>query len=179
MIQIPLTQGYVTMIDDEDAELVGAHRWRVLIQPHTCYAIARLPMREGKQRTQYLHRLVANAGPGERVEHVDHNGLMNCRANLRIRPVGLGAMRPASGRPTSRQEGVEWDAEAGKWSASFDDEEGRTINIGLFDTEWRAILRHDFALMREHGLVPQSVSIERFLAWRPSVRKAACTIWST
>lgn len=173
MIKIPLTRGYIALIDDGDAELVGGYRWRVLVQPHTCYAIARLPRRGGKQRTQYLQHLVVNAGPSERVEHVDRNGLMNCRANLRIHSVGLGAMWPASGRPSSRQEGVTWDAEAGKWSASFDDEEGRKIRIGLFDTEWRAILRHDFALMREHGLVPRSVSFERFLAWRPSVPKGS------
>ena len=161
------------MIDNEDAELVAAYRWRVLVQPHTCYAVARLPRLYGKQRSLYLHRLILNAGPGERVEHVDHNGLMNCRANLRIRPVGLGAMWPTSGRPSSRQEGVTWDAEARKWSASFDDREGKSVHVGLFDTEWCAVLRHDFASMREHGLVPQSVSFERFLAWRPSVPKGS------
>ena len=173
MIETPLTRGHVATIDDGDAELVSSYRWRVLAQRHTCYAIARLPRFQGKQRTLYMHRLIVDAGPGERVEHVDHNGLMNCRANLRIIPVGLGAMRLAAGRPTSRQEGVEWDAEAGKWSASFDDEEGRTIRIGLFDTEWRAILRRDFVLMRGWGMVPDSMSFERFLAWRPSVPKGS------
>ena len=66
-----------------------------------------------------------------------------------------------------------WDAEARKWSARFDDREGKSVHIGLFDTEWRAVLRHDFALMREHGLVPQSVSFGRFLAWRPSVPRGS------
>ncbi len=171
MIEIPLTRGYAAVIDDEHAELAGGHRWRVLVQPHTCYAVARLPRLFGKQRSLYLHRLILHAGPGERVEHVDRNGLMNCRANLRIRPVGLGAMRP--GRPASRQEGVEWDAGAGKWSASFDDEEGRTIRIGLYDTEWRATLRRDFVMMRGWGMVPESMSFDRFLAWRPSVEKGS------
>ncbi len=171
MIEIPLTRGYAAVIDDEHAELAGGYRWRVLVQPHTCYAIARLPRLFGKQRSLDLHRLILNAGPGERVEHIDHDGLMNCRANLRIRPVGLGAMRP--GWPSSRQEGVEWDAEAGKWSASFDDEEGRTVHIGMFDTEWRAILRRDFVAMRRWGMVPESMSFERFLAWRPTVTKGS------
>ncbi len=173
MIEIPLTRGYMAIIDDEHADVVGGYRWRVLVQPHTCYAVARLPRLFGKQRSLYLHRLIVNAGPGERVEHQDHDGLMNCRANLRIRPVGLGAMTPASGRPSSRHEGVEWDAEAGKWSASFDDEEGRMIFIGLFDTEWRATLRRDFAQMRGWGMLPESMSFERFLAWRPAVPKGS------
>ena len=107
------------MIDDEDAELVAAYRWRVLVQPHTCYAVARLPRLYGKQRSLYLHRLILHAGPGERVEHKDHDGLMNCRANLRIRPVGLGAMTPTSARPSSRDEGVAGGAKSGKGSASL------------------------------------------------------------
>ena len=173
MTEIPLTRRYSALVDDEHAELAGGYRWRVLVQPHTCYAVARLPRLFGKQRSLYLHRLVMNAGSGERVEHVNGNGLMNCRANLRIRPVGVGAMRPASGRPTSRDEGIEWDANSGKWSASFDDEEGRTIHLGLYDTEWRAILRRDYAQMRGWGMVPESMSFHRFLAWRPAVEKGS------
>lgn len=163
MTEIPLTRGYRAVIDDEYADVAGGYRWRVLVQPHTCYAVARLPRLFGKQRSLYLHRLIVRAGPGERVEHVDHDGLMNCRANLRIRPVGLGAMTPASGRPSSREEGVERDAEAGKWSASFDDDAGKTIFVGQFDTEWRATLRRDFAQMRGWGMVPESMSFERVL----------------
>ncbi len=173
MTQIPLTRGYTAVIDDEHAELASGYRWRALVQPHTCYAIARLPRLYGKQRSIYLHRLIVRAGPGERVEHKDHNGLLNCRANLRIRPVGVGAMRPASGRPTSRDEGIEWDSGAGKWSASFDDDEGRTIHLGMHDTEWRATLRRDFAQMRMWGMVPESMSYERFLTWCPSVEKGS------
>ena len=68
---------------------------------------------------------------------------------------------------------MEWDAGARKWSASYDDEEGKTIFIGLFDTEWRAILRRDFVMMRAWGMVPESMSFERFLTWRPSVDKGS------
>ena len=84
MTEIPLTRGYVAFIDDENAELVGAYRWRVLVQSHTCYAIARLPRREGKQRTLYMHRLITSAKAGERVLHIDGNGLNNTRGNLSV-----------------------------------------------------------------------------------------------
>ena len=93
MIEIPLTRGYVTIIDDADAELVGGYRWRVLVQPHTCYAIARLPRREGKQRTLYMHRLITNAKAGERVLHIDGNGLNNTRGNLSVSGTVRGATR--------------------------------------------------------------------------------------
>ncbi len=173
MTEVPLTRGYVAVIDDEHADVASGYRWRVLVQPHTCYAVARLPRLFGKQRSLYLHRLILNAGPGERVEHVDRNGLVNCRANLRIRPVGIGAMWPTSGQPSSREEGVKWHAESGKWSANFADDDGRTIHLGMYDTEWRAILRRDFAQMRGWGMVPESMSFERFLVWRPAVENGS------
>lgn len=84
MIEIPLTRGYIAYIDDEHAELVGGYRWRVLVQRHTCYAIARLPRREGKQRTLYMHRLITSAKPGQTVWHADRDGLRNVKSNLRI-----------------------------------------------------------------------------------------------
>ncbi len=84
MIEILLTRGHIATIDDGDAELVGGYRWRVLAQSHTCYAIARLPRREGKQRTLHMYRLVTNAKPGERVLHIDGNGLKNTRGNLSV-----------------------------------------------------------------------------------------------
>jgi len=84
MIEIPLTKGYTARIDDEHAELVSPFRWRALVQSHTVYAIARLPSKDGRQRTLYLHRLVMDAKPGERVLHADRDGLNNTRANLSI-----------------------------------------------------------------------------------------------
>jgi len=84
MIEIPLTKGYTARIDDEYAELVSRYRWRALVQSHAVYAIARLPNRDGRQRTLYLHRLVMDAKPGERVLHADRDGLNNTRANLSV-----------------------------------------------------------------------------------------------
>ena len=60
-------------------------RWRVLVQPHTCYAVARLPRLNGKQRSLYPHRLVMDAKPGHSVIHKDEDGLNDVKANLHIR----------------------------------------------------------------------------------------------
>lgn len=98
MIEIPLTRGYAARIDDEDAELVSRFRWRPLVQSHTVYAIARLPRRNGRQRTLYLHRLIVGAKPGERVLHIDRNGLNNTRDNLCVQEAAPDILPPA---PTS------------------------------------------------------------------------------
>lgn len=84
MIEIPLTKGYSARIDDDCAELVSPYRWRALVQSHAVYAIARLPSKDGRQRTLYLHRLIVGAKPGERVLHADKDGLNATRENLSI-----------------------------------------------------------------------------------------------
>lgn len=85
VIEIPLGRGYTALIDDQDEEVVRAHKWRVLVQRHTAYAIARLPRKNGRQRTLYMHRLILGAEPGQWVMHVDRDGINNTRANLRTR----------------------------------------------------------------------------------------------
>lgn len=84
MIEIRMSRGYSAWIDDGDEELVNQHKWRPLVQGHTTYAVARLPRKDGKQRSLYMHRLITDAKPGERVLHTDRNGLNNTRQNLHV-----------------------------------------------------------------------------------------------
>ena len=90
MIEIRMSRGYSAWIDDEDEELVRQYKWRPLVQGHTTYAIARLPRKNGKQRSMYMHRLITHAKPGERVLHTDRDGLNNTRQNLHVQ-VARGA----------------------------------------------------------------------------------------
>ena len=100
MIEIPLTRGYTAVIDDEHAELASGYRWRVLVQPHTCYAVARLPRLFGKQRSLYLHRLIVRAGAGGhgRMPHdwirlSKTTAIEHGVASARCRPFGTGSTR--------------------------------------------------------------------------------------
>lgn len=63
---------------------VSKYHWRPLRQGDRVYAIAHLPKQDGKQRTLYLHRLIAAAAPGERVRHLDGDGLNNVANNLAV-----------------------------------------------------------------------------------------------
>lgn len=77
MIEVPLTQGKFALIDDEDAELVGAYRWHAF-RIHRCwYAAASV-----NGRRLYMHRLITGNVPGD-VDHINHDGLDNRRTNLR------------------------------------------------------------------------------------------------
>ncbi len=111
MIEIPLSGTCAAMIDEEDEELVKQHGpWRALRQPHTSYAIARLPSIEGKQQTLYMHRLVMHARPGQVVMHADRNGLNNTRDNLRVREAASSAIMPQADRPAASGQGEQTQA---------------------------------------------------------------------
>lgn len=86
MIEIPLTQGQVALVDDEDFELVSQYKWCAGWDPtsHSFYAQARAPTQNGKQVTIRMHRLIMNAKPGEQVDHIHHKTLDNRKSELRV-----------------------------------------------------------------------------------------------
>lgn len=79
-VEIPLPGGLVALVDESDAPIVADHRWRALTVPNKgkVYAIA-----HGFGATIYMHRLIVSPPKGMHVDHIDHNGLNNTRANLR------------------------------------------------------------------------------------------------
>jgi hypothetical protein len=85
MKEIPLTQGQVAIVDDEDYEKLSKHKWTALWRPtcRTFYA-TRAPSVNGRQRTTYMHREIMGAASGQKVDHKDFNGLHNWRDNLRL-----------------------------------------------------------------------------------------------
>lgn len=84
VIEIPLTRGYVALIDEIDAARVLSHKWRA--QPHgnTVYAVRSLNWINGKRSVVLMHRFVMDVDdPALDVDHDDGNGLDNRRHNLR------------------------------------------------------------------------------------------------
>lgn len=85
MIEVPLTQGKVALIDDEDAERVLAYKWTALStrKPGRWYARRSVWIDE-KSTTIYLHRFIANAPREVHIDHRNGDGLDNRKENLRI-----------------------------------------------------------------------------------------------
>jgi hypothetical protein len=85
MQTIPLTQGFVELVDDKDYEAVSQHKWCADVKPRTVYAIRATRKTDGTKTTQYLHRFITDVtDPQIEVDHHDHNGL-NCQHhNLRV-----------------------------------------------------------------------------------------------
>jgi hypothetical protein len=80
--QIPLSQGEVALVDDEDYSRLAVHTWSLLRTGRGGYPYAaRSEQREGKVRTIYLHREVMNAQPGQFVDHKRTEDTLDCRRN--------------------------------------------------------------------------------------------------
>lgn len=87
MIEVPLrardgSVRAVAQIDDEDADLVLAHRWKL-----TAKGYAQREQRvDGGWRSVRMHRLILGLAPGDlrQGDHINGDRLDNRRANLRI-----------------------------------------------------------------------------------------------
>lgn len=116
MREVVLTGGHVTLISDEDCDLVTAFRWTpapIPGQPHLYFRTTRKGVPPIK-----LHRLIAGAIPGEEVDHANGNTLDNRRENLRIctRTQNRRNSRKSK-RNTSGYKGVHWHKLTRKWRA--------------------------------------------------------------
>lgn len=141
VVEIPLTQGYVTLVDDEDAERIAGLRWYVLTSPKSPVYAARAERDERGQRHVLLHRAIVKAPKGIPVDHINRDSLDNRRSNLRLATTSQnGANRSANaGR---RFKGVTFDKSCGLWRAQIQPG-GRGRTIGRFKTEEEAARAYD------------------------------------
>ena len=101
MKSIPLTQGQVVLVDDVDYERLAGHKWFAFSRPNDCfYAVRQPPRANGPRRMIYMHRVILNPPEGLEVDHIDGDGLNNCRANLRLASDTLNSRNCRRRKPT-------------------------------------------------------------------------------
>lgn len=128
VLEIPLTQGYVALIDEEDWELCEPYNWRVQVTPKNIYVKARSRF----SANLYLHRLIMSPSPGMEVDHINHIGLDCRRSNLRTCTRAQNAANiPLSRSNTSGYKGVTWNARRGMWKAQIH-VAGKCRGLGYF-----------------------------------------------
>lgn len=139
MKEIPLTQGMVALVDDEDYEDASRFSWFALANGRVTYAARH---GEGRQ-TVYMHNSVLGSRAGFQVDHANGNGLDNRRMNLRwATKVEQGRNRQCYRNNVAGLKGVQRVQQSNRWRAriTFD---GRTHNLGCFDVPEDAARAYD------------------------------------
>jgi len=145
---ILLTQGEVAMVDPEDYEELKKYVWCASRRGKGIYACRRV-----RRELILMHRVIMKAPKGMIVDHIDGNGLNNCKSNLRLctRAQNTYNSRPRDGR--SGFKGVAYDKRSGKYKAAIGYKYDH-VEIGEFDDRVDAARARDLvarALQGEHA----------------------------
>lgn len=152
--------GQFATVDKDVLDLVNEYRWYITgaeryvgekLLPRTVrYAIARIVLPNGKNKSLFMHRLILGANPGQTVDHIDRNGLNNVRSNLRFATRSQNcANRMLLKSNASGFKGVSWGSR-GFWRASVCCT-GKQIFLGTYKNKVDAARAYDAAVVDLFG----------------------------
>lgn len=149
MIEIPLTQGKVALVDDEFAFLTE-FTWFALRTKYTYYAARQTPGRNGHMIR--MHNVILPPVTGFRVDHEDHDGLNNRLSNLRFVTHQQNSQNKRIERSnnTSGYKGVSWWKSNGAFVAQIR-VDGHRIYLGSFADPAAAARAYDAAALEHFG----------------------------
>lgn len=115
--EIPLSQGRVAIVDDDDFERVSQHKWTVMKTKRRFYAFRQIWARH---KNELMHRFILLAPAGVQVDHINGDGLDNRRSNLRLCSNAENSRNQLKRRGTSSQyKGVYWNKSRRTWTAQI------------------------------------------------------------
>lgn len=148
---ITLTQGKVTLVDDNLFEELNQFKWHTKKEKDTCYARRNI-IKNGKKTSILMHRVIL--GLTDRNIHADHingDGLNNQLTNLRActHKENLRNQRNQSGC-SSIYKGVSFNKERKNWESKIKVDK-KTIHLGRFTSEIEAAQKYNIASLKYFG----------------------------
>lgn len=139
--EIPLTQGKVALVDDEDYAFLMQWKWY-----YNCgYA------KRGARGRITMHGTIMPSPDGTAPDHRNGNGIDNRRDNLRpATPQQNMWNRKAVTGSKSKYKGVDWYAASGTWRA-YIKINGKQKHLGCYREEQDAARAYNIAAKKYHG----------------------------
>jgi len=142
--EIILTQGYSTIVDDDDYDLLNSWRWKVYKSSKTCYAFRNIK-ENGKFKCLHMSRVILNPPKNYVVDHINGNGLDNRRCNLRVVTHRQNHQNLHINKNNgSKYPGVSYHKAGNAWQARIAIN-GKEIYLGLAKSEYEAFLIYKIA----------------------------------
>jgi hypothetical protein len=151
MKEIPLSQGMVALVDDEDFEFLNQFKWCTSKPRQTFYAV-RAFRRNGIKSTIRMHRVIMGIPDDVQVDHRDGDGLNNQKCNLRQTDNQHNSknQRVRTFPKSSKYKGVCFHKASHKWAASIKFNYEKRY-LGLHITEALAALAYNKAALELFG----------------------------
>jgi len=153
MKEIPLTQGKVALVDDEDYEYLIQWKWYYLKNNYNSGIAVRSIYSSLLKRTTgciRMSRELLKAPNGIEVDHINHDTLDNRRRNLRLATAQQNMRNRRPQRHSSKYKGVSWNKRRQTWRVQI------TINrnmktLGYFKSETEAATTYNKAAIELFG----------------------------
>lgn len=149
MKEIQLTKGRVSLVDDEDFEMLNKHKWICQTTPNGFEYAAR----RTNGAILLMHRFLLNPSKGFIVDHANGDTLDNRRSNIRIATQSQNRMNARIRNDNTHGErGIIFEKRPRKnpWYAVIQ-LHGKKISLGAFPTKEMAVVARRNATERFFG----------------------------